>query len=179
MKTKLKTLTALFLALTLCLALFAGCAKTPSENPTAPADDTALSSFYFKAGDVEIRMGMPFAELATQLGEEAKPAETVNACDPASDWKQISHFYPGITINEDKDGLVFGAEMTQREVPGGEVTFGDTVMVNSAPEDVRALLGEPESEDMGSLFYTIDGYTVAFYFDEENYLTGAAVMEAP
>lgn len=138
---------------------------TQAPDTQAPAED---AGFWFTLNGVEIRMGVPFAELGEKLGGEAKPSETIESCDPGSDWVQIQHYYPGITIHEDKNGNVFGAEMSDWNVPGEDVTLNGALKLHeSTRDDVVAVFGEPEPNEYG-IFYYFPGYTLSIYLNEDS-----------
>ena len=199
---KMNRIIALMLAALLLAAVFAGCAreKTPettkapetqapetrapeTKAPETQAPETEAADqqdfFWFTLNGTEIHMGVPYAELKEKLGDEAKPSETIEACDPSSDWVQIVHFYPGITVNEDKNGNVFGIELGEYNVGPGDAVINGTLKVGvSTRDDVVSVLGEPEPNEYG-MFYNWNGYMLAVYLDEETgLLSSAMVMES-
>ena len=188
---KFNRILPILLAALLTVALFAGCAKTETADttqsraagapPTQAAGEPQASQsddhFWFTHNGVEIHMGVPFAELAEKLGSESKPSETIESCDPGSDWVQIQHYYPGITVHEDKDGNVFGVEMSEWNVPSaGDLTMNGVLKLHeSTRDDVVAALGEPEPNEYG-IFYDFDGYTLCINLDESTGLLDSVMV---
>ena len=154
----MKKIVFIMLAALLLAALLPGCAdaKQPAETAAStpfPQDSAAKPAeqedIFVTVNGVDVYTGVPYAEYKEQLGEEIKPAEEVLACDPSSDWKQIMHFYQGVTVSEDKDGLV-----NSIQVEAGDAAILGKIGVGSTREEVKALLGQPDEEDEWSLFYS-------------------------
>ncbi len=148
----------LMLAALLLAALLLGCAdaKQPAETAAstpAPQDSAAepaeREGIFVTVNGVEVYTGVPYAEYREKLGKEIKPAEEVLACDPGSDWKQTMHFYQGVTVSEDKDGLV-----NSIQVEAGDAAILGKLGIGATREEVKALLGQPDEEDEWSLFYS-------------------------
>lgn len=186
---KIKRVIAILAALLMVSALFVGCHETKPGDTQAPgtqAPDTQAPEsqpaqsddfFWFTLNGVEIHMGVPYAELAEQLGDEAKPSETVESCDPGSDWVQIQHFYPGITVHEDKDGKVFGADMSSWSVGPGDVTLNGVLKPGeSTEEDIYSVLGKPEEPNEYGIFYEWNGYNLGIYLNDETGLFESAMV---
>ena len=156
-----------------------------TQAPDTQAPDTQATEtqapenqdfFWFTLNGVEIHLGVPYAELKEKLGDEAKPSETIEACDPNSDWVQIQHYYPGITVSEDKDGNVFGIELSEWAVGPGDATLNGVLKVGvSTREDVVKALGEPEPNEYG-IFYDWNDYRLAIYLNEETGILDSAMV---
>ena len=175
---KTNRIIAILLVLLMAAALFVGCQETKPGDTQAPDTQPAQSDelFWFTLNGVEIHMGVPYAELAEKLGGEAKPSETIESCDPGSDWITIQHFYPGITVNEDKNGNVFGIEMSEWAVGPGDVTLNGVLKLHEATrDDVVAVLGEPEPNEYG-IFYDWNGYNLGIYLNEDTGLLESAMV---
>lgn len=200
---KTNRIIAILLVLLMAAALFVGCQETKPGDTQAPdtqapdtkapdtqapntqAPDTQPSEtqpaqnddlFWFTLNGVEIHMGVPYAELAEKLGSEAKPSETIESCDPGSDWITIQHFYPGITVNEDKNGNVFGIEMSEWAVGPGDVTINGVLKPGEATEeDIYEVLGKPEPNEYG-IFYDWNGYNLGIYLNEDTGLLESAMV---
>lgn len=158
--------------------------KAPdTQAPDTQTPDTQPSQndelFWFTLNGEEIHLGVPYAELAEKLGDEAKPSETIESCDPGSDWITIQHYYPGITVNEDKNGNVFGIEMSEWAVGPGDVTVNGVLKLGEATEeDVYEVLGKPEEPNEYGIFYDWNGYHLGIYLnDDTGLLESAMVMQ--
>ena len=166
----MKKTVAILLAALLIAALLLGCsdAKQPAESPAStPAQNGApepagQDSIFVTVNGTELRIGVPYAELKDKLGSEIKPAEEVLACDPSSDWKQTMHFYQGVTVSEDKDGLV-----NSIQIEGGDAAILGKIGVGSTREEAKAVLGQPDEEDGWSLFYSSLQPQIMLTFAEE------------
>ena len=170
----MKKIVFIMLAALLLAALLLGCAdaKQPAESlASKPAgQDTASAAepaapgqegVFVTVNGVELCTGIPYAEYKEQLGEEIKPAEEVLACDPSSDWKQTMHFYQGVTVSEDKDGLV-----NSIQVEAGDAAILGKLGIGSTREEVKALLGQPDEEDEWNLFYSSTQPQIMFISSE-------------
>ena len=201
---KTNRIIAILLVLLMAAALFVGCQETKPGDTQAPdtqapntkapdtqapdtqapdtqAPDTQPAQsdelFWFTLNGVEIHMGVPYAELAEKLGGEAKPSETIESCDPGSDWITIQHFYPGITVNEDKNGNVFGIEMSEWAVGPGDVTINGVLKPGeSTEEDIYEVLGKPEEPNEYGIFYDWNGYNLGVYLNEDTGLLESAMV---
>lgn len=168
-----KTLSIL-LALLLIAALLAGCGQ---KTPSAPAEDaysaeTADAGIYVTVNGQNLTVGVPYAGVQEKLGEETQPAETITSCDENSDWKQTMHFYEGLTVTEDKDGNIDGVQ-----VSGGEYALMGKIKIGATKDEVKEVLGEPDTDAAWGLYYTSGAPWVNIYVDEETGLvSGFALM---
>ena len=175
---KLKKWIALFLILVLAASLLVGCAKDNKdtkdpEETTAPAEEV-VEGVYVTINGQNVQLGMAYADVADKLGEETQPAEVIDSCDPESDWKQTMHYYPGVTITEDKDGNLDSFSLGE-PVNGSEVLFMGKIKVGATADDVVAVMGEADQADEYSLFYTSQGPWIGVYL-EDGKVTGIMIM---
>ena len=198
---KFRNVFSALLAVLLIAALFAGCVSTPAtteapkteapatteapkteapatEAPAteAPADTQALdkSEFYVEINGQKIVVGVPFEELVPLLPEETAPAETIGSCDENSDWRQTTHTYDGFIIAEDKDGIAVGIV-----VSSGDCALNGQLRIGSTRDEVKALLGEPDTDAEWGLYYDDPLPMVDFMLDEEsNTVTSFSLMIA-
>lgn len=137
----------------------------------APSEPEAEEGIYATINGVNVTVGVPFADMEAALGEQTQPAETIDSCDPDSDWKQTMHYYEGVIITENKDGIIDGIQVQE-----GDSALMGKIKIGAARDDVKALLGEPETDETWGMFYeTKPG--VNLYLDEETGLvSGFAIM---
>lgn len=189
---KFTKILSLLLAVLMIAALFVGC--TPETKPTdaqtekqtekqteaqteaqtdAPATTEApAAEVYVEVNGEKIVLGVPFEELKDKLPAETQPAETIDSCDPDSDWKQTIHYYNGFVVKENKDGVA-----TAIEVSEGEYAVNGKIKIGSTRDEVKALLGEPDDDTEWGLYYTSTMPLMTFFLDEETGLvTGFGVM---
>lgn len=171
----MKKILSILLALTLFAALLAGCSG--QQKPSQPQEEPAAAEpegIYVAMNGVNISLGIPFADLQDKLGEEVKPSETINSCDENSDWKQTMHFYDGVTVTEDKDGLIDGVE-----VSGDAAALMGKIRISSTKDEVIEVMGEPDTDAEWGMYYTTTNPWVNIYLDEETgAITGFALMKS-
>ncbi len=190
----MKQILSLVLALLLVAALFVGCTPEtkPTEVPTekqtekqteaptekqteAPAPETTeapAAEVYVDVNGEKIVLGVPFEELKDKLPAETQPAETIDSCDPDSDWKQTIHYYDGFVVKENKDGVAMAIEVSE-----GEYTVNGQIKIGSTRDEVKAVLGQPDDDTEWGLYYTTTMPLMNFYVDEETGLvTGFGIM---
>ena len=183
----MKKVISVLLAVLLITVLFAACKSNnesaeskdsvsttaaPAVSVTeAPSEPEAEEGIYATINGVNVTVGVPFADMEAALGEQTQPAETIDSCDPDSDWKQTMHYYEGVIITENKDGIIDGIQVQE-----GDSALMGKIKIGAARDDVKALLGEPETDETWGMFYeTKPG--VNLYLDEETGLvSGFAIM---
>ena len=171
----MKKILSILLVVTLSAALLAGCSgqKKPSQPEEQPAA-AEPEGVYVAMNGVNISLGIPFADLQDKLGEESKPSETINSCDENSDWKQTMHFYDGVTVTEDKDGLIDGVE-----VSGDTASLMGKIKIGATADEVKEALGEPDTDAEWGIYYNSSNPWVNIYLDEETgTVSGFALMKS-
>lgn len=190
----MKKVLSILLAVLLLATLFAGC-KAKSKNPDAtteanePAENESGETNTVESEPVEttpaeedgifvtyngqnIKVGVPFTEMQDMLGEETQPAETIDSCDEGSDWKQTMHFYSGMIVTENKDGIIDGIQVQE-----GEAALMGKIKIGASKDDVKAVLGEPDTDESWGIYYEKTNPMVNFYLDDETGLiSGFALM---
>ena len=168
----MKKVISLLLAL-LVVALCAGCGKNDaSAGSDSAGADTAADGIYITVSGQNLTLGIPYAGVKDQLGEETQPAEVLTSCDDNSDWQQTMHFYDGIIVTEDKDGNIDGVQ-----VSGGDSALMGKIKIGATRDEVKAALGEPDTDQTWGIYYTTTNPWVNIYVDEETGLvTGFALM---
>lgn len=186
----IRTQRALALALALAVLLFAGCGAQPGEPGAAQSasaapsssrssaetqpDPSAAQTLFVAVNGAELRLGMRFSEAAACLGAESKPAETVSG----TDWKQTQHFYPGLTISEDRDGRIDSIQL-HSEDGGIDAAILGELRVGMRPAEYKAILGEPDIENPDALFYEHSDPCLSLYVDETTGLIYTACLILP
>lgn len=185
-----KTLSIL-LAVLLIAALLVGCSndkaksdaksdasdKTDSSNKsdeskTDPSGEETEEGIFVLINGQNIKVGVPFADMEDKLGKEAQPAETSDSCDEGSDWKQTMHFYDGMIVTENKDGIIDGLQVSD-----GDAALMGKIRIGATKDDVKALLGNPDTDESWGIFYENTNPKINLYLDEETGLiTGFALM---
>ena len=140
------------------------------ETTKAPAE--APEGIYIDMNGVQIVVGVPFADLEEALGPQTAPAETIYACDPDSDWQQTMHYYEGVIVCEDKDGVINNVQVSE-----GDAALMGKLRIGATPEEVKAVFGTPETEETWGMYYESTTPWVNFYLDDETGLvTGFSLM---
>ena len=161
----MKKALAFLLTVLLVAALFVGCGNTekPAETTEAPAaTEPVPEGNYVTINGQNVTIGIPFAEVSDKLGEEIRPSETIDSCDPNSDWKQTMHFYTGVTVTEDKDGLIDSIQISE-----AGILFNGQLQVGMTSEEVIAVLGEPVTPQPWGLYYEDSNPYTYFSMDED------------
>lgn len=193
----MKKTISLLLALLLIAALFVGCSsqKKPDESKTpettkaqtpstteAPATTEAPTTTEARNTDPEgifvtvnganVTVGVPFADLEEALGSPTAPAEVIESCDEGSDWKQTMHYYEGVIITENKDGVIDGVQ-----VGDGDAALMGKIRIGATRDEVIDLLGTPDTDESWGIMYENTSPGVNFYLDDETGLiSGFALM---
>ncbi len=151
-----KKLVSLFLVLLLVASVTAGCAGKKEDVKDTTQDAAEAQSeeqgFYVTINGTNIQIGMAFADVKDKLGEQTQPEEVMHSCDPDSDWQQTVHYYADAEVTEDKDGYINSVW-----VKGETASVMGKIKLGTAVDDVKALMGEPSSEDEYSLMYVAEG----------------------
>lgn len=172
----MKKVLSILLAVLLLAALFVGCtAKPKSTDASAEMNETTEEEgIFITFNGQNIKVGVPFADMEEKLGQEVQPAETINSCDEGSDWKQTMHFYDGMIVTEDKDGIIDGVQ-----VQDGDAALMGVIKIGATKDDVKAVLGEPDTDESWGLYYENTDPMVNLYLDEETGLISGFALMAP
>lgn len=113
---------------------------------------------------------MAFADVKDGLGEESKPADTAESCDEDSDWSETTHYYPGFIVTEDKDGNISGFTISEFEFEGKDAALNGQIRLGITLEEAKTalkdILGDPDTEDETSLYYSSGNPWVGISTDE-------------
>ena len=140
----------------------------PAENAPAqadsPSDPANEDGFSVLVNVTRIALGMRFSDVIEGLGGQTAPDQELGSCDGDPDSVRTTHFYPGLTVTENKEGVICGIEVSS--VFGGEndAVLKGKVRLGTTLEETLAALGEPENkssaEDDCVLIYRQDGQEI-------------------
>ncbi len=166
-----KTLTFL-LAVLMLTALMSGCAMiAPSPAATAetletsgPETEGQPDEMYVLFNGTKVASGMLFTDVKDSLGDEVRPSESIGSCDENSDFLDTMHYYDGLIVTEDKDGVIRDLESNEgnKVLVNGKVKIGDEVSF------AIEALGEPSAplgEDDVSINYSTEQAIVMLFFE--------------
>ena len=150
----------LLCAILLMSTLLAGCGKK-SEGAKEP------EGMYVTCNDAYVAIGMTYADIKDGLGEQTAPDEVILPCDGGDAYKDTMHFYKGLTVTENRDGIVSQIEVNSE----GDIALMGKVKVGDKQEDAVKALGEPDTypvpEDDYALTYSTDTYYVMVFLDPD------------
>ncbi len=173
----MKKVLSILLAVLLLATLFVGC-KGDSKKPddaTEKNETVEEEGVFITYNGQNIKTGVPFTEMKDKLGKETQPAETIDSCDEGSDWKQTMHFYEGVIVTENKDGIIDGVQVQE-----GDSALMGKIKIGASKDDAKALLGEPDTDQSWGLYYTNSNPQITVYLDEETgVISGFALMFLP
>ena len=138
-----------------------------NSEKAEPQGDASSKDLYAVVNGQEVRLGDSFDEIREGLGEEAKPAEEVEPCDGDTDWLKTIHFYNGISIHHNKDGIVENIDINTYDVGEGDALFMGSVKLGDSVDSIKEIFGEPRQEDEWSMDYMIgDVYLLVMKAEE-------------
>ncbi len=165
-----------FLAVVLMMLLvftFAACGSSDSgdggSDSGAPTAETAIpQEAFLTMNGTEVHIGDNFANVDGKIGEETKPSETIQPCNPNLEKPTVEHYYEGVHITTTEDGIIATVSMDVRD---GECdsAFGGKVKLHDPISGVKEILGEPEADNEDEMFLTYyfgDDCNIMFYKDE-------------
>ena len=115
---------------------------------------------YASVGGVNIMPGGNYADVEGKIGDETKPSERIEPCDPEVETADIEYYFEGVQLTTKEGGLIRMISL-DFEAGGDNVLFGGKIGAGSTVDDVKALMGEPEEDGE-------DEYTLRYYFDKGN-----------
>ncbi len=113
---------------------------------------------------VEIWLGAKYEDVKGNLGNEAKPSETITICGPGQTTSGRTYYYDGLSINVDSTEKII--EML---VDGNIAKIKSGIEIGQNPDEIKAKYSiEPEFEFEGGLIYSFAGSGLSCDFDENN-----------
>lgn len=162
-----KKLLVMLLALIMVFTM-ASCGGSQDNGGEEPVPgEVKAEDLYCVVNGQEVRLGDVYEDIKAGLGEEAKPAEEVEPCDDTTDWLKTIHYYDGVSIHHNIDGIVEHIDINTYDVGEGDVSFMGKVKLGDSIEDIKTILGEPRQEDEWSIDYMIDNVYVMIMRTEE------------
>lgn len=127
----------------------------------------------------EVRIGDNMADFEGKLGDEIKPSETIQPCDPNFETATVEYYFNGVQITTNEEGVIATISLDERN---GETdaAFAGKVKLHDSMDGIKEVLGEPEEGNEDELFVNYyygsedDPGVLLFYKDEEgnNTMTG-------
>ena len=155
----------LLCAVLLMSTLLAGCGKK-SGGAKEP------EGMYVTYNGAYVAIGMTFADIKDSLGEQTAPDEVILPCDGGDAYKDTMHFYNGLTVTENKDGIVSQIEISTIYEGEGDASLNGKVKIGDKQEDAVAALGEPEywpiPDDDYALTYTEGDKHIVVFLDPDS-----------
>ena len=111
-------------------------------------------------------MGDKFADVKDKLGDQAKPPKSSKPCVPGAQDVEFN-YYPGLTVQVNYEGTVIAATISGDDAPGRDASLAAGVKIGSSRDDVKALMGEPGSEDEFGLQYMEGDLRISIYDRED------------
>lgn len=173
MNTKKVLLLALMLMVVFCFSACGGSSEPAGDQGSdAPTVETAFpEEAFILMNGTEVRIGDNFANVEGKIGEEVKPSEKVEPCDPEVETATIEHYYDGVRITTTEDGIICTLSLDVRD---GETdsSFGGKVKLGDPISGIKELLGDPKDGDEDEMFMSYyygpedDPQNILFYKDE-------------
>lgn len=127
----------------------------PIDSAAAPAESSVPSNadtpeptdadgMYLLINGARVEPGMRYADVRDCLGGQTAPDQEIGSCDNPS-FVRIVHFYPGLTVTENPDGVIWGMELSSVFAGEGDAALKGTIRIGTPLEEVLAILGEPEN----------------------------------
>lgn len=153
----IKKFMVLMIALVMVLS-FTACGGNEASEPQEDQSTAAVQpeDIFAVVNGQEVRLGDAYEDIKASLGDEAKPEDVVEPCgDDTTDWLKTIHYYNGVSIHHNIDGIVEHIDINTNDVGEGDVTFMGKIKLGDSIEDIKALLGEPREEDEWAINYMI------------------------
>ena len=156
--------------------------SAPAEHETAPVQTApppdGAEGLYLLAGGARIRPGQRYADVQSSLGEKTGPDQELGSCDDPSYVRKV-HFYPGLSVTENPDGVIWGMELSPLYAGEGDAALLGAVRVGTTLDEALAALGRPENaasaKDDCMLLYRRDGVECCVFLDPDGGQTVSGV----
>ncbi len=161
----MKKFCLLLTAVVLAATLLAGCSsgKKSSEGP---------KGMYLQYNDAKIAIGMKFEDVKDGLGTETRTPEVILPCDGGDAYKDTLHFYPGMAVTENIDGVISQIEVSDLYEGEANATVSGKVKVGDTVETAVGALGEPVNypipDDEYSMTYNEGDANILLFLDPDN-----------
>ena len=143
--------------------------EATDDQSAAPEGENMLpDTVYVTVNGIDIYPGSNYNDIAGKIGDEVKPSERIEPCDPEFESADNEYYFDGLEITANDDGLIRMINVYEGEGTGAEVLFSGKLALGSAVDEFKAILGEPEAdaEDESFLPYYYDNGNMLCYKDE-------------
>lgn len=153
-------------------------AEEPAEEPAATGN--IADAVFVEVNGTKIVPGENYADIEGKIGDETKPSERVEPCDPEFEDADMNYFFDGYELTTVADtGFVRIIMVDERCGDGRDALLCGKLALGCTADDIHAVLGEPAPEDEDEMFitYTYDNGNIIVYKDEEgkNTITGYVI----
>ncbi|MBQ1400851.1 MAG: hypothetical protein IIY99_00730 [Firmicutes bacterium] len=152
----------IFLVVLMLMVVFtmAACGGESSggQSGDAPTAEVAFpQEVFITMNGTEVRVGDNFANVEGKIGEEVRPSETLEPCDPNFETATVEHYYDGVHITTNEEGIIATISLDIRD---GETdsAFAGKVKLGDPTDSIKEVLGDPADED--DMF-------ISYYFGDE------------
>ncbi len=161
----MKKLCVLLIAAVLAATLFVGC----SGGKKSAAEPKGM---YLQYNDAKISIGMKFEDIKEGLGTETRTPEVILPCDGGDAYKDTLHFYPGMAVTENIDGVISQIEVSDIYEGEANATVNGKVKVGDTVETAVGALGEPVTypipDDEYAMTYNEGDANILLFLDPDN-----------
>ena len=161
-------------------------AEEPAETPDGQAADASASGIpdyvYVEVNGTKIIPGGNYADIEGKIGDETKPSERIEPCDPDAESADQEYYFDGYSLTTVADtGLIRMIDVDQSLGEGKDALLAGKLPLGCTVDEVKAIFGEPganeldnEDESFLQYYYGEDDGMIMFYKDEEgnNTITG-------
>lgn len=138
-------------------------------NNTTSVEENGFATIIYN--DQVISIGDDYESLKNNLGEEAKPSETVVACGPGQTSNVVIHYYDNFEIHVDSENKI-----CQFQIKNENVTLKSGIKVGQNYEEAKeAAMIEPDFEFEGYISYSFEHCMASIQYDDTNVITTISV----
>ena len=175
-----KKLLVVLLAIVMVFA-FAACGGSDNGGESEPAGDDQGSAtiegipeeVFITVGDTVVQAGGDYGDYEGKLGDEIKPSERIEPCDPNTETADIEFYFDGLTLTTKEGGLVRMVDVAESEGNGPEILFSGKVGVGASVDEFKAIMGDrqPDTDDDDFVAYYFDMGNLLLYLEENDHTT--------
>ena len=170
----MKKVLLFFLSAAILMTMLGGCAKQEEKNEEQAAQQEQTQQdpeFYVLYNNVKLTIGVPFADVVDQLGEQTAPQQEIRPCDGGDAYLDVMHFYGNLVVTENKEGIIKTIELNNYDQPDSGALVNGVVSLGMKTEEVVEKLGKPLyypiPEDDFALTYGNDEYSLVLFLDPD------------
>ncbi len=154
----------------------------------APTDETTEATA--QTGDVrskakvvingtEVSPGDSFTDVSGSLGAEVKPSSSAKPCDPNARGELVSHYYAGVTVEENIDHVISAIYIPGENDPSDSVKLAAGVGYGTSKDEAISafgIAGTAEELEYGGSAQDGDFY-VSFVWDDNGNVMSISVSD--